>query len=77
MRRYLSSPERSCPGKDFGDAGGDGRTDRDQDPFGHGTAMASLMVARPTLLDITGLAPDARAIADCRPHPGDLGRKRH
>ena len=48
------------PGRDFGDAGGDGRTDRDQDPFGHGTAMASLMVARPTLLDITGLAPDAR-----------------
>ena len=59
------------PGKDFGDAGGgDGRTDRDQDPFGHGTAMASLMVARPTLLDITGLAPDARVLPIAVPIQG-------
>src|SRR4029077_7301378 len=59
------------PGKDFGDAGGgDGRTDRDQDPFGHGTAMASIMVARPTLLDITGLAPDARVLPIAVPIQG-------
>jgi subtilisin family serine protease len=50
------------PGKDFGGADGDGWTDRDQDPFGHGTAMASVMVARPGLLDITGVAPDARVL---------------
>jgi len=27
--------------------------------FGHGTAMASIMVAHPILLGITGLAPEA------------------
>ena len=58
------------PGKDFGDAGGDGRTDRDQEPFGHGTAMASVMVARPTLLDITGLAPDAQVLPIAVPIQG-------
>jgi subtilisin family serine protease len=58
------------PGKDFGGAGGDGRTDRDQDKFGHGTAMASIMVARPTLLDITGLAPDARVLPIAVPIQG-------
>ena len=58
------------PGKDFGDAGGDGRTDRDQEPFGHGTAMASIMVARPTLLDITGLAPDAQVLPIAVPIQG-------
>ena len=58
------------PGKDFGGAAGDGRTDRDQDAFGHGTAMASIMVARPTLLDITGLAPDARVLPIAVPIQG-------
>ena len=58
------------PGKDFGGAAGDGRTDRDQDMFGHGTAMASIMVARPTLLDITGLAPDARVLPIAVPIQG-------
>lgn len=58
------------PGKDFGGAAGDGRTDRDQDAFGHGTAMASIMVARPTLLDITGLAPDARVLPIAVPLQG-------
>ena len=48
-------------GKDFGTAG-DGRTDREVDAFGHGTAMASIMVARPGLLDITGIAPDAKIL---------------
>jgi subtilisin family serine protease len=52
---------RVLKGKDFGVAG-DGRTDRELDAFGHGTAMASIMVARPGLLDITGLAPDAKIL---------------
>jgi subtilisin family serine protease len=50
------------PGKDFGPAGGDGRVDHAIDPFGHGTAMASIMVAQPGLLDITGLAPGAQLL---------------
>lgn len=49
-------------GKDFGAAGGDGRTDRAVDPFGHGTAMASIMVARDGFMGITGLAPDAKLL---------------
>jgi subtilisin family serine protease len=50
------------PGKDFGSQGGDGRTDRDVDPFGHGTAMASLMVAHAGQDNILGIAPDARVL---------------
>jgi subtilisin family serine protease len=50
------------PGKDFGAAGGDGRIDRAVDQFGHGTAMASIMVAQPRLMNITGLAPDAKLL---------------
>ena len=50
------------PGRDFGDPTQDGRTDQDVDKFGHGTAMASLMVAEPGTFDITGLAPDARVL---------------
>ena len=49
-------------GRDFGPMRGDGRTDRAIDPFGHGTAMASIMVAHPGLLGITGLAPDAQLL---------------
>jgi subtilisin family serine protease len=49
------------PGDDFGADGGDGRTDRDAD-FGHGTAMASLMVSTPSPDGITGLAPDAKIL---------------
>lgn len=41
---------------------GDGRTDKDIEEFGHGTAMASIMVARSGLFDITGLAPDAKVL---------------
>lgn len=47
------------PGEDFGDLSLDGRTDQDLEAFGHGTAMASIMVAEPGTADITGLAPDA------------------
>lgn len=52
---------RVLDGKDFG-ARGDGQIDRQVDTFGHGTAMASIMVARPGLLGITGLAPGARIL---------------
>ena len=38
---------RVLPGNDFGQLGGDGRTDRDKNPFGHGTSMASIMVGGP------------------------------
>ena len=66
---------RVLKGKDFG-VGGDGRTDREVDAFGHGTAMASIMVARPGLLDITGLAPDAKILPIAVPLRGttDAGR---
>ena len=53
---------RVLRGKDFGAAGGDGRTDHDVDSFGHGTAMASIMVGRPGSFDITGLAPGAKLL---------------
>jgi subtilisin family serine protease len=52
---------RVLRGRDFAH-GGDGRTDNDLDPFGHGTAMASIMVARRGTLGITGLAPGARIL---------------
>lgn len=57
------------PGKDFG-RGGDGRTDREVDQFGHGTAMASIMVGHRGLLDITGLAPDAKILPIAVPLSG-------
>ena len=41
---------------------GNGHVDRERDAFGHGTAMASIMVARPGLLNITGIAPAARIL---------------
>lgn len=50
------------PGKNFGAAHGDGRTDHATAPFGHGTAMASIMVARPDFMGITGLARDAKVL---------------
>ncbi len=50
------------PGKDFGNPSLDGRTDHELETFGHGTAMASLMVAHTGLADITGLAPDAKLL---------------
>jgi subtilisin family serine protease len=52
---------RILPGKDFGEDG-DGRVDRERDEFGHGTALASIMVGRPGLLDITGIAPGAKIL---------------
>lgn len=57
------------PGKDFG-RGGDGRTDREVNEFGHGTAMASIMVGHRGLLGITGLAPDAELLPIAVPLSG-------
>lgn len=66
------------PGKDFGRSG-DGRVDRDVDQFGHGTAMASIMVGRPGVLGITGLAPDAKLLPIAVPLTGttDAGPDDH
>ncbi len=50
------------PGRDYGPNGGNGHTDHAVDAFGHGTAMASIMVAHPRLMGITGLAPAARLL---------------
>lgn len=58
------------PGTDFGAAGGDGRVDRDRAEFGHGTAMASLMVARAGRFDILGMAPDAKVLPVAVPITG-------
>jgi subtilisin family serine protease len=52
---------RILSGTDLG-AHGNGQVDRQVDTFGHGTAMASIMVGRPGVLDITGLAPDAKIL---------------
>lgn len=70
---------RILPGTDFGALGGDGRTDRQIDDFGHGTAMASLMVSRPSTLGITGLAPDAQVLPIAVPLAGttDAGHDDH
>jgi subtilisin family serine protease len=52
---------RVLPGKDFGQPG-NGQIDRDRKPFGHGTAMASIMVARKGTAGIVGLAPAAKVL---------------
>jgi subtilisin family serine protease len=61
---------RVLPGTDFGTPGGDGRTDRDHDPYGHGTSMASIMVGRPGQFRIQGMAPDAKLIPIAIPLAG-------
>ncbi|MEO9133640.1 MAG: S8 family serine peptidase [Jatrophihabitantaceae bacterium] len=70
---------RILPGKDFGPEGGDGRVDREIKQFGHGTAMASLMVSRPSTLGITGLAPGAQVLPIAVPLSGttDAGADDH
>ncbi|MGN6607481.1 MAG: S8 family peptidase, partial [Jatrophihabitans sp.] len=62
-------------GTNLGSAGGDGRIDRDVDEFGHGTAMASIMVADPGPFGITGLAPSATVLPVAVPLNGttDVG----
>jgi hypothetical protein len=68
-----SLPELSAnvlDGTDFGDFGGNGQTDRDDDEFGHGTAMASLMVAHDGEDNILGIAPDAKVLPIAVPITG-------
>jgi subtilisin family serine protease len=61
---------RVLPGIDLGRPGGDGRTDRDRNPYGHGTSMASIMVGRPGMFGIRGLAPAARLLPVAVPLAG-------
>lgn len=63
---------RVSPGIDFGRLGGDGRTDRDKDAYGHGTSMASIMVGRPGQFGIEGLAPDATLVPVAIPLDGTV-----
>jgi subtilisin family serine protease len=58
------------PGYDFGNPALNGQTDDEIDQFGHGTAMASLMVAHPGTAGITGLAPDAKILPIAVPLDG-------
>ena len=64
---------RVLPGADFGASGGDGRTDREINEFGHGTAMASIMVGRSGVLGMTGLAPAATVLPIAVPLAGTTG----
>jgi subtilisin family serine protease len=60
-----SLPELSgkvLAGADFIGNGSDGRTDYDGDEFSHGTAMASIIVARRGFGNIEGLAPAAKIL---------------
>ncbi len=66
---------RVLSGTDLG-IKGNGQIDREVDAFGHGTAMASIMVARPGLLDITGLAPGARILPIAVPLSGTTDSER-
>ncbi|MCW2497857.1 S8 family serine peptidase [Jatrophihabitans sp.] len=52
---------RVLAGTDLGSSG-NGHVDRDKDAFGHGTAMASIMVSRPSSFDVTGIAPGAKIL---------------
>ncbi|SOD71831.1 subtilisin family serine protease [Jatrophihabitans sp. GAS493] len=58
------------PGFDFGVPGGVGFVDHEVKAFGHGTAMASLMVARPSSLGVVGLAPGAKVMPIALPIDG-------
>jgi subtilisin family serine protease len=61
---------RVLPGRDFGRLGGNGQLDRDRDPYGHGTSMASIMVGRPGQFGIEGLAPEAKLLPVAIPLAG-------
>jgi subtilisin family serine protease len=62
------------PGTNYGTAGGDGRIDHAVELFGHGTAMASIMVANRGFMGITGLAPRARLLPVAVPLKGTNDR---
>jgi subtilisin family serine protease len=61
---------RVVPGADFIGNGTDGRTDFDSEAFSHGTAMASLIVAREGYGNIAGLAPGAKVLPIAVPLKG-------
>ena len=50
------------PGVDYIGNGSDGRQDFDSEPFSHGTAMASIIVARKGFGGIEGIAPGAKVL---------------
>ncbi len=50
------------PGTDLTGLGGNGEIDRSTDPFSHGTAMASLIVAQGGDDTVVGVAPDAKVM---------------
>jgi subtilisin family serine protease len=58
------------PGADFIGNGSDGRIDYDSDEFSHGTAMASIIVARSGYGDIAGVAPAAKILPIAVPLKG-------
>ncbi len=60
---------RVVKGTDLGEPG-DGQVDREIDEFGHGTAMASLMVARAGTYGIAGMAPGAKVLPIAVPLQG-------
>lgn len=60
---------RILSGHDFG-APGNGQVDRQRSPFGHGTAMASIMVAGSGVLGIEGIAPGAKILPIAVPLTG-------
>ncbi|WP_375477577.1 S8 family serine peptidase [uncultured Jatrophihabitans sp.] len=66
---------RVLRGTDLG-TGGDGRVDREVEAFGHGTAMASIMVGRPGVLGIRGLAPAAKVLPIAVPLAGTTDAER-
>lgn len=61
------------PGANFNGEPGDGTTDYDDAPFGHGTAMSSIMVAGGGFANIQGIAPDARILPIAVPLEGAAG----
>jgi subtilisin family serine protease len=58
------------PGADYIGNGSDGRRDFDSEPFSHGTAMASIIVARQGYGGIEGLAPGAKVLPIAVPLQG-------
>ncbi len=61
---------RVLSGTDLGSPGGNGQIDREIDSFGHGTAMATIMVGRPGTFGIRGIAPGAKVLPIAVPLDG-------
>jgi len=66
--------DRVLPGADFIGNGTDGRIDFDGSDFSHGTAMASIIVARRGYASIEGVAPAARILPIAVPLRGVVSR---